>query len=97
MYLTIVGGEDERSSVVQGLVNRNGNFVSREYSIMYREGAFGWVLTKARVVTNSMCIRDSIDNTIAGRHWMKTLDNKWMVDAVEKGIKQESEMTIMGD
>ena len=63
---------------------------------MYREGACGWVVTKARIVTNSMCIRDNIDNMIAGRHWMKTVDNKWMVDAVEKGIKQESEMTIMG-
>ena len=27
---------------------------------------------------------------------MKTLDNKWMVDAVIEGITQEKEMTIMG-
>ena len=93
---TIVGEKDEKSSVVQELVSRNGSFVSREYSIMYREGAFGWVVTKARVVTNSTCIRDNIDNMIAGRHWMKTLNNEWMMDSVEKGIKQESEMTIMG-
>ena len=27
---------------------------------------------------------------------MKTLDNKWMVDAVVEGVNQEKEMTIMG-
>ena len=84
------------SRAVQDLVNHGGTFVSKEYSVMHREGAFGWVMAKAKVVTNSECIRDNIDKTNAGRHWMKTPDSKWMVNAVEEGINQVKEMTIMG-
>jgi hypothetical protein len=54
------------------------------------------VVAKARVVTNSKAVKDNVDNMIVGKHWRKTSDDKWMVDVVEKGIKQESEMTIMG-
>jgi len=92
----IIGEEDERSRAVQELVNQDGIFVSKEYSIMYREGEFGWVVARAKIVTNSVAVRDNIDKAIAGRHWMKTLDNNWMVDAVAKGVNQEKEMTIMG-
>jgi hypothetical protein len=63
---------------------------------MYREGAFGWIVSRAKVVTNSKAVRDNVDNAIAGKYWTKTLDNKWMMEAVEKGVKQEGEMTIMG-
>ena len=91
MLEAIIGEEDERSRAVQELVNQDGIFVSKEYSIMYREGEFGWVVARTKVVTNSIAVRDNIDKTIAGRHWMKTLDNKWMVDAVVEGVNQEKD------
>ena len=93
----IAGGDNERSSELQDLINQDGNFVSREYSIMYREGEFGWVVSRAKVVTNSKFVRDNIDSAIAGRHWRKTLDNKWMIDVVEKGIIQEDDMGVDND
>ena len=92
----IVGEEDERSKAIQELSGQEGNFESNEYSIMYREGDFGWVVAKAKVVTNSIAVRDNINKRIAERHCVKTLDNKWMVDVVVEGINQEKEMTIMG-
>ena len=67
-----MGEEDERSRAVQELVNQEGNFVSNEYSIMYREGDFGWVVAKAKVVTNSRAVRDNVNKKVAGRHWTKT-------------------------
>jgi hypothetical protein len=81
----IMGEDDERGEAMNNLINQEGIMVSNPYSIMYREGAFGWVVSKARVVTNSKAVRDNVDNTIAGRHWMKTTDNKWMVKTVEQG------------
>ena len=80
----IIGGDNEGEEAMSNLINQEGIVMSNPYSIMYREGAFGWVVAKARVVTNSKAVRDNIDSTIAGRHWMKTLDNKWMTDVVEK-------------
>jgi hypothetical protein len=92
----ITGAEEKASKALQSLGNQEGIVESDEYSIMYREGEFGWVAAKAKVITNSMAIRDNINKRIAGRHWMKTLDNKWMVDSVVEGITLEKEMTIMG-
>jgi len=63
---------------------------------MYREGEYGWRITSAKVVTNSAAVRDSVNRTIAGRCWIKSSDNKWMVDAVIEGVRQEKEMTIFG-
>jgi hypothetical protein len=92
----IIGGYNEGEEAMSNMINQEGIMVSNPYSIMYREGAFGWVVSKAKVVTSSKAVRDNVDNTIAGRHWMKSSDNKWMVYVVEKGVRQESEMTIMG-
>ena len=92
----ISGNEDERSRAVQDVINQEGIFASNEYSIMYREGDFGWVVARAKVMTNSRVVRDNVNKKIAGRHWMKTLDNKWMVDVVVEGVNQEKEMTIVG-
>ena len=38
MLETIVGDEEEKSKAVQDLVNQDGNLVSEDHSIMYREG-----------------------------------------------------------
>ena len=68
---------------------------SCEYRVMYREGEFGWMITSAKIVTNSIAVRDSINQTIARRCWTKNFDNKWMRDAVAEGLRQEKEMTIL--
>ena len=80
----IIGGDNEGGETMSNLIGQEWIMVSNPYSIMYREGAFGWVVSKARVVTNSKAVRDNVDNMIAGKHWMKTLDNGWMRDAVVK-------------
>ena len=63
---------------------------------MHCEGELGWVVAKAKVVTNRTAVRDNVNKRTAGRHWTKTLDNKWMVDVVVGGVNQEKETTIMG-
>ena len=81
-----MGKEDERSEAVQELINQEVILESREYSVMYREGEFGWVVAKAKVVTHSVAVWDNVNKKIAGRHCIKTLDNKWMVDVVVEGV-----------
>ena len=63
---------------------------------MHREGEFVWVAANPRVVTNSVAVRDNVNRKIEGKHWMKTLDNKWMIDVVVEGVNQEKEMKILG-
>ena len=89
MLESVVGQEDKRSDAMKELVNRKGILESNEDSIMHREFDFGWVVARAKVVTNSVAVRDNINKKIAGRHWMKTLDNKWMIDVVTQGFHQE--------
>ena len=36
---------------------------SKEYSVMYREGEFGWIMTQAKLVTNSAALRGSVNMT----------------------------------
>ena len=61
MLEAIIGEEDEKSEAIQGLINQKGMLVSNEYSIMYCEGEFGWVATKAKVVTNSVAVRENVN------------------------------------
>jgi len=63
---------------------------------MYREGEYGWRITGARVVTNSVAVRGSVNRTIAGRCWIKSCDSKWMRDAVAEGVRHEKDMPILG-
>ena len=77
-------------------MNEEGNFLSKEYSAMSKKGEFGWKAVKARIITNSSCIRDNVDKAIAGKQGIRTPDNKWLVDTVTKGINQEKDMTILG-
>ena len=79
---------------MKGLINQKGIFESNEYSIMYREGEFGWIAARAKIVTNSAAVRDNVNRKIAGKNWMKTSDNKWMTDVVIEGVNQEKEKTI---
>ena len=99
----ISGRGDERYAAIQRLVNQKGMLESNEYWVMYREGEFGWRIMGAKVVTNSVAGGwvgggggDSVNRTIAGRCWIKNVDNKWMRDAVAEGVRQEKEMTILG-
>jgi hypothetical protein len=39
---TITENEEDKSKAVHGLVNQKGIMVSKDFSIMRREGAFGW-------------------------------------------------------
>ena len=86
---------EEIDKAVQELMNEEGNFASQEYSMMSKKGEFGWTAAKARIVTNSSCIKDNVDKSITGKHWAKGADNKWLVDAVARGINREKEMTIL--
>ena len=72
----ISGKGDERDAAIQRLTNQKGKFESNEYYVMYRDGEFGWIITKAKVLTNGVAVRDSISQTIAGRCWVKNPDNK---------------------
>jgi hypothetical protein len=92
----VIGGDNEVCEVTDNLINQQGIEVSNPYSIMYREGNFGWVTVKVRAITNSIAVRDNLNKTIAGKCWMKTSDNRRIVEVVERAVKQESEMTIMG-
>jgi len=87
--------DEEINKAIQDLVNQEGNFVSQEYSIMNKKGAFGWVATKAKIITNSRCVRDKIDKSLAGKHWIRTNDSKRLANAVAKGVNQEEEMTVL--
>ena len=91
-----MGGDNKVSEVTDNLINQEGIMVSNPYSIMYREGNVGWVTAKARVITNSAAVKNNVNKTIAGKYWTKTPDNRRMVEVVERAVKQESEMTIMG-
>jgi len=92
----VIGEDNEVREVMDNLICQEGIMVSNPYSIMSREGNFGWVMAKARVITNSVVVKDNINLTITGKHWTKTSNNKWMKDVVERAVKQEKDMTIMG-
>jgi len=93
---SISGKGHEREEAMRRMINQGGIFESNEYSIMYRESEFGWIMTKAKVVTNGVAVRDNVNQRLSGRCWMKIVDNKWMKDVVTAGIKKEKEMTILG-
>jgi hypothetical protein len=42
-------------------MNQEGIMVSKEYSVMCREGEYGWVVARAMVISNSVAIRDNIN------------------------------------
>jgi len=86
---SISGKEDEREEAMRRISNQGGIFESNEYSIMYREGEFGWTITKAKVVTNSVAVRQNVNRRLAGRCCMKIVDNKWMKYVVAEGIRKE--------
>ena len=96
MLEEVIGTDNEVREVIDNLITQEGIMVSNPYSIMYREGNFGWVMAKARIITNSVVVKDNVNKRIAGKYWMKTPDNRRMVEVVERAVKQQSEMTIMG-
>ena len=54
--------------------NQGGIFESNAYSTMYREGEFGWTITKAKVVTNSVVVRDNVSRNGIGPHVIDSTD-----------------------
>jgi len=92
----ITGRGDERDEVIRRLINQEGISESNEYSVMYREGKFGWIMSRAKVVTNGVAVGGNVNIVIAGKSWMKIPDNKWTQEAVIQRVQKEKEITILG-
>ena len=92
----ITGRGDERDEVIRRLINQEGISESNEYSVMYREGKFGWIMSRAKVVTNGVAVGGNVNIIIAGKSWMKIPDNKWTQEAVIQRVQKEKEITILG-
>jgi hypothetical protein len=82
---------EETDEAIQTLTKEEGNHVSQDYSTITKKGEFGWVAANTRIITNSSCIKDNVEKAISSRRGIRTPRNKWLIEAVEKGINQEKD------
>jgi len=83
--LEIVGVSSMDDDWVQSMVRDNQWYVTEEYYPVYNGIRARWRITRAKMITNNPWIWKEINESIAGRKIVRTVENRTIKEAVTKG------------